>query len=923
MAFCLASLIEAAQAQQSNYFRTRQSGGWNDNIWEHFNGTVWVYPTTAPNALNSNGILIVAGHEVTVVSNVTVDQLRVEGILNVSPGRTLTVANGPDIDLEVDHPNALLRIQGTLVNNGQIRINQGGFQVGSVQNNGSIELGTTLFFAQGNITGNDFVYGPAGSLVINAATWVTLNQDNRIWPATNGPASITIQGNATLVGDRTISGSLNVIGTLHVLGSLTNMGTVYIPGILELTGAYHNNNTTEIPGQVIINTAGTASGNEFVYTGCCSVLEFRGANFTHDIGEGNVFWPEMNPPQTVIIPNNLHVNVAAARSTGRINLGYYATLQASGILTTHDTSTIEGAFLVPGTYINNGAAQARMCEVSGSFINYGAVQFTSTSSTCRVSGALANNGDFLINGTFQLEQGGTISGQPFSYGTEGILVFNNSSGTYQVYSESAFWPEENPPYLIYVKGPGGIVLNAPRAIPSLLQLAAGVHNADNLLISGRVTMEHGGYMDVSPVYSAGATLVYNLDELYLVGPEWAGGTSVGPGVPMHVEIMSISTIVLPDSPRRCPGNLTIHSGELVLGSTPGADLHIGGNWYNVGQLSSNFRQVIFDGTAEQLLRGATAFDYLTIDNPAGVRLWAEYYWDCPFVTVHEALRFTNGTITLGAEDYVCTLALEGAVEGASAGRHVVTQANGYVLRAIGASESFQFPVGPTAASYNPMTVTLPNQASGGLFRVRVDSTILFPEVDASASVRRTWHLMDEIYCEEPNSPHQEGDSILIRLRFQWSAAEEGLHFMREASATYFGEVEYANDPASGTDPYSAATRDSLLYQLGQTFIVSNAGGLTDAEDLSAGDQSDFYLGQNFPNPTPGPTVIRYTTPEAGHVRFSVYDALGRVLERWVDGTQPGGLHEVVWNPSGLPNGMYFYRLQAGAFEAVRKMTVLR
>jgi hypothetical protein len=36
-----------------------------------------------------------------------------------------------------------------------------------------------------------------------------------------------------------------------------------------------------------------------------------------------------------------------------------------------------------------------------------------------------------------------------------------------------------------------------------------------------------------------------------------------------------------------------------------------------------------------------------------------------------------------------------------------------------------------------------------------------------------------------------------------------------------------------------------------------------------------------------------------------------------------GMHEVEWNAVGLASGVYLYRLQAGEFEQVRKMILLR
>jgi hypothetical protein len=41
------------------------------------------------------------------------------------------------------------------------------------------------------------------------------------------------------------------------------------------------------------------------------------------------------------------------------------------------------------------------------------------------------------------------------------------------------------------------------------------------------------------------------------------------------------------------------------------------------------------------------------------------------------------------------------------------------------------------------------------------------------------------------------------------------------------------------------------------------------------------------------------------------------------GTQEAGVHNVGLNGEGLAKGVYFYRLQAGAFSATRSLVVVR
>jgi hypothetical protein len=85
----------------------------------------------------------------------------------------------------------------------------------------------------------------------------------------------------------------------------------------------------------------------------------------------------------------------------------------------------------------------------------------------------------------------------------------------------------------------------------------------------------------------------------------------------------------------------------------------------------------------------------------------------------------------------------------------------------------------------------------------------------------------------------------------------------------------------------------------------------------------YRLGQNFPNPFNTGTTIPYHLPEAAYVRLTIMDMLGREVAILVDEMQPAGEKSVEFQARDFPAGIYFYRLQAGTHNEIKKLLLLR
>ena len=87
--------------------------------------------------------------------------------------------------------------------------------------------------------------------------------------------------------------------------------------------------------------------------------------------------------------------------------------------------------------------------------------------------------------------------------------------------------------------------------------------------------------------------------------------------------------------------------------------------------------------------------------------------------------------------------------------------------------------------------------------------------------------------------------------------------------------------------------------------------------------TEYVLGQNYPNPFNKETFVQYNIPVASYVTLSLYDMNGRLVKVLVNGSREQGTHTYRFNSGSLSNGIYFYKLQAGDFSAVKKMFLQR
>ena len=87
--------------------------------------------------------------------------------------------------------------------------------------------------------------------------------------------------------------------------------------------------------------------------------------------------------------------------------------------------------------------------------------------------------------------------------------------------------------------------------------------------------------------------------------------------------------------------------------------------------------------------------------------------------------------------------------------------------------------------------------------------------------------------------------------------------------------------------------------------------------------STFELKQNYPNPFNPSTQISFSLAQNGLVTLSVFNLIGQEVKTLINRNMEAGSHSITFDASGLPTGVYIYKLTAPGFTQTKKMILLR
>jgi hypothetical protein len=183
------------------------------------------------------------------------------------------------------------------------------------------------------------------------------------------------------------------------------------------------------------------------------------------------------------------------------------------------------------------------------------------------------------------------------------------------------------------------------------------------------------------------------------------------------------------------------------------------------------------------------------------------------------------------------------------------------------------------------------------------------------------------------------------IRVRWSTMREtgnaGFEVQRSSSATGVYQT-LANSFMAGHGTTSVVQEytydDSTVvggpwyYRLRQTDTggavrisdgVKASGTVGVEEERREVLPEGYVLERNYPNPFNPVTVIGYQLARGGEIRLSVYDILGREVAVLATGRKAAGRYTVRFDGSGMPSGLYLYRLTTSESYLQQKMLLVK
>ncbi len=230
-------------------------------------------------------------------------------------------------------------------------------------------------------------------------------------------------------------------------------------------------------------------------------------------------------------------------------------------------------------------------------------------------------------------------------------------------------------------------------------------------------------------------------------------------------------------------------------------------------------------------------------------------------------------------------------------------------------------------------------------------------IGASTSARQDWDRLD--YLEPPyiaehvsvRFPHEDwssfktafttdfrplfADGQIWHFEVESNVANEPVRLTFEEIASLPLEFRVILFDNATLEQRDLREHSEYLFTLEQNYfkrefdlVIGTSQFVENAEPLNEAIPQAFYLSQNYPNPFNAGTTLSYRIAEPSQVKINVLNILGQEVRELVSQQQVPGVYRVHWDGKSsagleISSGIYLIRLEAGKFQQIRKVVLVR
>ena len=138
-------------------------------------------------------------------------------------------------------------------------------------------------------------------------------------------------------------------------------------------------------------------------------------------------------------------------------------------------------------------------------------------------------------------------------------------------------------------------------------------------------------------------------------------------------------------------------------------------------------------------------------------------------------------------------------------------------------------------------------------------------------------------------------------------------YLMKAGFSFYYKI-YARD--KGIIPTEKYSPDTGYYKLDYTPEPLSVKKAFKSESINE-------LENCFPNPANNSARFIFTVPFEAFINITLYNSLGQAVKEIVNNYMIPGVYTAIINCDLLPSGIYYYRLNSGKYQIVKKMIILK